>query len=95
MEFLIHWKCAKILLPDKSLFINQLELLSHLVVKQEVEALHKSYFKIKSVSNSVKIFIQVLYNKPIYILSQNKKYPSYISIQIHRINMNADYFFHL
>ena len=33
---------AKILIK---LFINQLEILSHFVVKQEVEALHRSYLK--------------------------------------------------
>ena len=48
MEFLIHEKCAKILglFLHKSLYINQLEILYHVVVKQEVETLHRSYLKI-------------------------------------------------
>ena len=33
----------KILFLHKSVFINQLENLTHVVVKQEVEALHNSY----------------------------------------------------
>ena len=39
MEFLINYKCAKVLFLHKSLFINQLEILSHVVL----EALHNSY----------------------------------------------------
>ena len=45
MEFLIHYKCAKILFLNKSVFINQLKTVSHLVFKQEVEALRRSYLK--------------------------------------------------
>ena len=45
-RILINWKRAKILLLHKSLFINQLEILPDIVVKQEVEALHMSYLKL-------------------------------------------------
>ena len=45
MEFLIRYKCAKILFLHKSLFSNQLEILSHVVIKQEVKILQRSYFK--------------------------------------------------
>ena len=47
MEVLIRCKCAKIVFLHKSLFINQLENLSHVVEKQEVEALHRSNLKAK------------------------------------------------
>ena len=43
MEFLIHKNCANTSFLHKSIFSNQLEILSHVVVKQEVEALHRSY----------------------------------------------------
>ena len=39
--------CKYILFLHKYLFINQLEIVSHVVVKQEVEALHRSYLKHK------------------------------------------------
>ena len=45
MEFLIHLECAKILFLHKSLSINQLDILSGVVVKQEIEALQRSYLK--------------------------------------------------
>ena len=44
-NFFICEKSAKISILHKSLSINQLEILSHVVVKQEVEALHRSYKK--------------------------------------------------
>ena len=44
MEFLNRYKCAKILYVHKSLFISQLDILKLVVVKQKVEALHRSYF---------------------------------------------------
>ena len=47
MEFLMHKKCAKILFLHKSLFINQLEILSLVVLKKEVAALHSSYLNDK------------------------------------------------
>ena len=50
MEFLIRLKCAKISFLHESLLINQLEFLSHVVVKEEVESLHKSYLKITNQS---------------------------------------------
>ena len=34
---------CKNVFPHKSLYINQLEILYYVVVKQEVEAIHRSY----------------------------------------------------